>query len=45
MFYNPDDHIVDWRRLGAGYAVAVMAVLGFLSVDLVCCVMCPPIQV
>ncbi len=30
MFYNPDDYAMDWRRLGAGYAVTVMAVLASL---------------
>ncbi|SIR35785.1 hypothetical protein SAMN05880590_11930 [Rhizobium sp. RU35A] len=45
MFYDPDDYAVGWRRMGAGYAVAVMTLLGFLMLDIVCCMMCPPIQV
>ena len=45
MLYNPEDYVVDWRRVGAGYAVAVVAILSFFALDLVCCVLCPPIQV
>lgn len=44
MHYDPDDHVVDWRRMVAGYVFAVMAVLGVLAADAFFSVMCSPVQ-
>lgn len=44
MNYDPDDYVVDLRRMGAGYAFAVMAVFGVLAADVFSSVMCSPVQ-
>lgn len=31
MSYNPEDHIVEWRDVGAGCSLAVVALLGLFA--------------
>lgn len=40
MSYNPEDYVLDWRRIGAGYGVAAMALFGLFTLDVAYCVWC-----
>lgn len=44
MAYDPNDYVMDWRRVAAGYAVALMAIISFYTFDIACCITCSPIQ-
>jgi hypothetical protein len=45
MSYDPEDYGVDWRRMCAGYGLAIVAMPSLFTFELTCCLICPPLQV